>query len=185
MNNNPQSLTDQELGKKPLDINLEDYVYLGRLGKTFGLKGAIRFHGIAEAETEAVYKLDKVYLSDLGERQILAVEAKGSSPVIFFAGAEHIDYAKALVGKKVYTARDTLPEIKDDSFYLEEIIGLAVKLDGQDFGEIDDIIDASAQDLVVILYQNQEYLVPLQADYVELTDEALLISNPPEGLFEL
>jgi 16S rRNA processing protein RimM len=159
--------------------------YLGRLGKTFGLQGGIRFYGIAEAETEAIYSLTSIYIPDIGEKTIAKVEDKGAAPVIFFEGITHIDGIKPFVGFKVYTAREKLPEPQTNDFYLEDVIGLPVILDGQPFGEIIDIIDASSQDLVVIRHQEREHLVPLQADYVVLTETALLINNVPEGLFDL
>ena len=57
-------------------------------------------------------------------------------------------------------------------------------VDGEPFGEVVDVISAGFQDLLAILHEGEEYLVPLQADYVRIDEEGISIENAPEGLLE-
>ena len=54
---------------------------------------------------------------------------------------------------------------------------------GESFGEVKDLRDAGAQDLLVVARGLREHLVPLQAPYVRVQEEGIFV-EPPEGLFE-
>ena len=161
----------------------EDSLLLGRLGKTFQLAGGLRFYGLGQAEVEAVFKLEHVFIPALGERRLTQVRRVGDQTVIYLSGITKIEQAKPLVNEEVYADLEDLPE-PEAGFYLELLLDLPVQVDGEPFGEVTDVISAGFQDLLVILSGDDEYLVPLQADYVEITDEGIFVVDAPEGLLE-
>ena len=82
-----------------------------------------------------------------------------------------------------HVGSSNLPE-PEAGFYLELLLELPVYLDGEPFGEVVDVISAGFQDLLAILHEGEEYLVPLQADYVQIGEEGVSIKDAPEGLLE-
>ncbi len=163
----------------------DGYIRLGRLGKTFGLEGGLRFRAEGEAEAQALRSLTAVFIAGLGERPIERLRMLSGQPVLYLAGVGSVDTAKGLVNQEVFAPESALPEPEEGQFYLDALIGLAVFVDGEPFGEVVDIIEAGAQDLLVVEHDEREHLVPLQADYVAVKGDEVRISHPPEGLFSL
>ena len=161
----------------------EDAILLGTLGKTFQLAGGLRFYGLGQAESDAVYKLERVFIPTLGERRLTQARRVGDQTVLYLSGVTKIEQAKPLVNEEVYARAEDLPE-PEEGFYVEQLLELPVQVDGEPFGEVVDVISAGFQDLLAILHNNDEYLVPLQADYVQIGEEGVEIENAPEGLLE-
>jgi len=157
-------------------------VRLGVLGRPYGLKGGVRLK--TEADPEVLAALDRVYLEGRGYRALKALEFVGGEPVLYFLGVGDRTAAEALVGTPVYVEAEALPELPEGTYYYHELIGLPVFLEGEPFGEVADVREAGAQDLLVIRKGLREYLVPLQAPYVEVRREGLFLVAPPAGLFE-
>ena len=161
----------------------EDAILLGTLGKTFQLAGGLRFYGLGQAEADAIFKLERVFVTSLGERRLTQVRRVGGQTVLYISSVTKIEQAKLLVNEEVYVRAQDLPE-PEAGFYLELLLELPVYLDGEPFGEVVDVISAGFQDLLAILHEGEEYLVPLQADYVQIGEEGVSIKDAPEGLLE-
>ncbi len=162
----------------------EGYVFLGRLGKTFGLEGGIRFRAVGEAEETALKRLESLFVVGLGEKRLKELRMVSGQPVVYLAGAVTVESVKALVNSEVFAPREALPEPEEGEFYIDDLIGLPVTVDGSPFGKVKDIFEAGLQDVLVVEHDEREFLVPLQADYVELEEESVTITNPPEGLLD-
>jgi 16S rRNA processing protein RimM len=163
----------------------EDSLHIGRLGKTFGLKGGLHFYGLSPAEDALITSLPKVFVVSLGCRQVLKTQPKGKRTVVFLERVEHIKYASPLVNQDVYAYLEDIPE-DDATHYTDALLGLATYLDGELLGEVVEVLAAGSQDLLVIATaEGDEHMLPRQADYVDVTADGVYVSNPPEGLFEL
>ncbi len=160
------------------------YVLIGKLGKTFQLEGGLRFYGLSEAEIAAIYELDTVFIPGLDKLNIKQVRSVGSSVVLYLAGINHLAAAKALVNKEVYARAKDLPELNPGNYYLDTLLKLPVIGEAGNLGTVTDVIKAGSQDLLVVSGE-QEYLLPLQADYIRIEAAAIYVENAPEDLFEL
>ncbi|MCS7057270.1 MAG: ribosome maturation factor RimM [Meiothermus sp.] len=159
-------------------------VEIGRLGKTYGLEGALKFRG-----EPVVLELRRVYLEGLGYRAIREARTLNREIVLYLAGVGSLEAAQALVGLRVYADVSELPKLEEGTYYYFELVGQPVYVDGQPFGEVVDIQEGP-QDLLVIRArgrslraQHKTYLVPLQAPYVRLEPEGIHIEAIP-GLLE-
>lgn len=163
----------------------EDHVLIGRLGKTFQLEGGLRFYPLGDTEAKAVAQLKSIFVEGRGMTPIKRVRAVGDQIVLYLAGVITVEAAKLLVNREVYAPTDDLPEPEEGAFYVELLLGLPVLVDGEPFGEVIDLIEAGGQDLLVVEADEEEILIPLQADYVTITEETVTITDPPEGLLAL
>ena len=164
----------------------EDHVLLGTLGRTFQLAGGLRFYALGDAEAAAIHKLPRIFIDGFGERALARVRPVGAQIVVYFVGHGDPQTAQPLVNAEVYAAKDALPETP--AHYLDLLLGLPVVVNGEPSGEVVDIIPASSdigQDVLVIATGEGEVLVPLQADYVSVTEAGVALTDPPEGLLEL
>ncbi len=164
----------------------ENYVLLGTLGKTFQLEGGLRFYALGDAEAAALQELKRVFLEGFGERAIKRVRPVGAQLIVYFVGADNPQAAQLLVNAEVYAAKDALPETP--AHYLDLLLELPVIVDGKAFGEVVDVIPAGGdvgQDVLVVEAGERDVLIPLQADYVSITESGVTLTDPPEGLLEL
>lgn len=163
-----------------------DHVLLGTLGRTFQLEGGLRFYALGDAEEAAIREVKRVFLDPVGECTLTRVRPVGSQLIVYFAGASTPQQAQLLVNAEVYAAKDALPEVS--THYLDLLPGLSVIVNGVPFGEVVEVIPAGnevGQDVLVVEAGGREVLIPLQADYVILTEAGVTLTDPPEGLLEL
>lgn len=164
----------------------EDYVLLGTLGRTFQLSGGLRFYALGDAEAAAIRELGRVFIEGFGDRTLARVRPVGAQLVVYFVGVGDPQQAQALVNADVYAAKDALPETP--LHYLDLLLELPVVVDGEPFGEVVEVIPAGndiGQDILIVEAGEREVLIPLQADYVSITEAGITLTNPPEGLLEL
>ncbi len=162
----------------------EGFIYLGKFGRTFGLKGGLRFYPVGETEANIIAEIEDVFITSLGMRKLKFVNQKGPHLLIFIAGIKHLDYSKPIINQKLYAKEEDLPEV-ENSFYVDKLIGSPVFLNGEAFGEVKEAIDASGQELLVIATEEKDHMVPLGAGYVAFKEDGVYIVDPPEGLFDL
>jgi 16S rRNA processing protein RimM len=158
----------------------EGYTELGRLGKTFQLSGGVRFYPLGEAEAQAMLQLQQVFLSEAGLSDIRQVRDLGGTIIVYFTRALTVEAAKPLVNQLVYAPQEALP--RNDTPYVDALIGVSVFLEGALIGEVIAVIDASLQDVLVIETASGEVMVPLQAPYVAVAEDGVYLSDVPEGL---
>ena len=164
----------------------DNYVLLGTLGRTFQLEGGLRFYALGDAEEAAIRELKRVFLEGFGERAVTRVRPVGAQLIIYFVGATNPQAAQLLVNAEVYAAKDALPETP--AHYLDLLLELPVTVNGEPLGEVVDVVPAGSdigQDVLVVEAGEREVLIPLQADYVSVTEAGVTLTDPPEGLLEL
>jgi len=164
----------------------DDHVLLGTLGRTFQLEGGLRFYALGDAEAAAIRELGRVFIEGFGERAVARVRPVGAQLVVYFVGTRDPQGAQFLVNADVYAAKDALPETP--AHYLDLLLGLPVIVNGKPFGEVAEVIPAGSdigQDVLVVEAGAREVLIPLQADYVSVTEAGVTLTDPPEGLLEL
>ncbi len=159
-------------------------VEIGRIGKSYGMDGGLKFRGEA-----VVFDLEKVYLEGLGYRAIEEAHELNNEIVLYLTGVQNRQEAERLAGLRVYADQDDLPRLEEGEYYYFELIGRPVFVDGKPFGEVTDVQDGP-QDLLIIKAkgtslraQSKTYMVPLQAPYVQVKAEGIYIEAIP-GLLE-
>ena len=92
--------------------------------------------------------------------------------IINFEGINNIDLAKELNGLQIKIRRDLLPEKTEDDFYLKDLLGVEVFEKGEKIGEVIDIMETAAHDILVIqdIKNHKEILVPQIDVFVKKID---------------
>ena len=158
-----------------------NFVRLGKLGKTFKLSGGIRFYGLAENENDLIFGLQEVFIEDHGQTKILEVAEKGSNIIVYFEIAKNVEDAKKLTNKAVFVAKE---ELADNPNYVAVIESLPVFLDDEAFGKVKELI-IGKQDILRIEGPRGEVLIPANAPYVHISENAIRLKDLPSGLLEL
>jgi len=95
--------------------------------------------------------------------------------------------AEALRGLRIFAPPGDLPPLPEDTFWEQDLIGLAVvDVGGRDLGVISDVLHRTEQDLWQVQTPSGAVLVPAAKDIVVGVDlEARRVTvDPPAGLFD-
>ncbi len=154
----------------------EQYQQIGQLGKTYQLKGGLRFY--TKLDDEVVLGLERVFIEGIGESDIRSTSRVGKDIIIYLTQALSPEQAQKLVNRRVYIHSELLPtDVHND------LIGFPVFLESQRFGHVVDIQEG-LQDLLIVESKGKEFLIPLAANYVRIEADGIFLENVPEGLLE-
>lgn len=167
-----------------------DWIPIGRLTKTHGLKGELKFH--PDIPDESI--LDNLRHARIegafgtGEFRIESIRGHGTPRIIKIEGRDSIDDVQDLKGSTVLIPRSEFPPLQEGEYYRFEIIGLRVfdDEDHRDYGTVAEIIETGSNDVYVVRDGRRELLLPMIDDVVKHIDleQGKLIFHRVEGLVE-
>lgn len=157
---------------------MKDYLELGEIVNTKGLKGEVKLNSFAEDST-VFETLPKVYLkrkNELTEKIIEKVGYHKNQVILKFKGCDTIEEAETLRGMYLLVKRDDLEPLEEGVYYIADLIGLDVYTDeGELLGKVDDIYSTGANDIYVVKDEmGKQKLLPG-------TKEVIKETNLPEG----
>ncbi len=104
--------------------------------------------------------------------------------ILMFKGVGR-NIAETLVGQQIFILREDLPELEEDTYYWEDLIGLKVMdIESNYLGSIDHVMPTGSNDVFVVKGTEGEILVPALA-WVVLSidlDRREMTVNLPDGL---
>ena len=162
-----------------------DWISFGRLGRTHGLKGELKFSPNDPEEVDSL----SGQIVRMKEKEVKVQSIRGANVpfIIKFEGIDDIDSAKLLTGTEVFAKREHLKPLPEGEYYRFEIEGLAVfDEEGQPYGVIEEIIPTGSNDIYVVRNGDQEWMLPMIDTVVKFIDleQKKLIFHRIEGLIE-
>ncbi|MCU0359937.1 MAG: ribosome maturation factor RimM [Bacteroidia bacterium] len=155
----------------------------GYFSRTHGTKGQLVFKSAVNFEPKEI----KVIFIDIsGSKAPYFVEdfkIAASDLVLSLEGIDSPEKAKTLVNKKIFLEDSlVLPETE------QELLGYAVHEALKGFlGEVKDLSENGAQQLLHLNYEGKEIILPMVEDFIEAIDHEKreIRYRAPEGLIEL
>ncbi len=167
-----------------------EYVRIGVITGTHGLKGAVRFRP-DNVDSTALEPGMRVILEGPRGREthrIVEVTSLGHRGLrIVFADVCEADASAALKGCALLMDAKDLPAPEPGEFYHFQALGCeVVTLDGRRLGNVAEILPTGANDVMVVRDGAREILVPVIADVVQSIDlEARRVTiDPIPGLLD-
>jgi 16S rRNA processing protein RimM len=107
--------------------------------------------------------------------------------VVKLAGVDSIEQAEKIIGAELKIPESALPAPLEGSFYTFQLRGCKVYADGDDIGEVTDIIDSGGTQTLQVGVGKDETLIPFAESIVKKIDVAArrIEVELPEGLREL
>ena len=162
-----------------------DWIPVGRVTRTHGLKGELKFFP-ADQDDIVVQKDQQIRLGETTFK-IKSVRGVKSPFIVKFGGVDSIEAAQSLSGQEVLVAKEDFESLPEGEYYRFEIEGLKAFDDtGKYYGVIEEIIATGSNDVYVVRGDGKEWLVPMIDSVVQNIDleEGKLIFHCVEGLFE-
>lgn len=167
-----------------------NYIQIGTLGKTHGLKGELKF------------KIEEEYIDDFNEVDVLFLQIKGhfapyfiesirSSSIIKFEDTNTKEAAKLIQNQPLFLKEDNITVAAAD--ILEELLYQHLKgfkmIDDLlgDLGTIQAVEAYPQQEMAIINIDKNEFLIPLNEFIISKIDldNQIVLVNLPEGLLEI
>lgn len=161
---------------------MEKQLQVGVIASTHGVRGEVKVFPTTD-DAGRFKKLKKVLL-DTGKEQleleIIQVKFFKNLVIVKFKGIDRIEEAELYKGKSLYVTRENAVELKENEYFIADLIGLAVTSDeGEALGEIVDVLQTGANDVYVVQRAGQpELLIPAIKD-------CILDVRPEEGTMQV
>jgi len=160
---------------------------VGTIVATHGLKGAVKVHPKGTTVVP-LFVVGQTFclLSPSGRRQRVTVEsvyAKGANLIVKFAELNHISEAEQCIGMQLTVHKDWRPTLQEDEFLASELVGMQVVTDeGEEVGEVLEVLAAGAQDVLV----TERGMIPMVRQFIKAIDRQArrIVVTPQPGLLE-
>ncbi len=164
-------------------------VPIGKVGKTHGVRGAVKVHPYGETLEELEVGEKLTAISSDG-RVSLELTLTGSRPqqrvwICEFDEINDMAQAQALTGSELFVPRDRLRPLPEGEYYHFQLIGLTVETpEGESLGVLRAILETGSNDVYVVDCDGRELLLPAIEDVVREVDlpNRKIVVVIPEGI---
>ena len=162
-----------------------EWISAGRVTRTHGLKGELKFFPTDEGEI--IVKPGQRIKFGKNQSKVESVRGAKSPFIVKLDGINSIEAAKNIVGQEVLVAREDFEPLPEGEYYRFEIEGLKAYDDtGKYYGVVDEVIATGSNDVYAVQGAGKEWLIPMIDSVVQTIDleQGKLIFHCVEGLFE-
>lgn len=160
---------------------------VGTIVATHGLKGAVKVYPKG-ATVIPLFVVGRTFclLAPSGRRRKVTVESvytKGANLIVKFAELNHISEAAQCIGMQLTVHKDWRPELREDEFLASELVGMQVVTEeGEEVGEVVEVLDAAAHDVLV----TERGMIPMVSEFIKAIDRQArrIVIAPLAGLLE-
>lgn len=153
---------------------MENLLQVGAILDTHGLRGEVKVFPTTD---------DPSRYDDLEEVELLTKEGNylhleiervryfKNLVIVKFKNYDHINDIEQYKKCNLYVTRENAVELEEDEYFVADLIGLMAKTDeGEELGQIKDVLTTGANDVYVIDTKEGELLVPAIHDCVQEVD---------------
>ena len=153
---------------------MEDLLQVGVVTTTHGVRGEVKVFPTT-ADSARFKKLKNVILDTGKEKldmEITNVKFFKNLVIVKFKGYDNINDVERFRQAKLLVTRDNAVELAENEYFIADLIGLKASSDeGEDLGEITDVLQTGANDVYVISKEGTpDLLVPAIKDCVVNVD---------------
>lgn len=153
----------------------DSYIAVGILGRTRGVQGDLWVTLLTDFPGRFV-DLKEIYIEERGQWELRRIEKArviSDRPVLKLEGVNNKEEAARLTNRKLAVPADQVVPLPDDTFYIFQLIGLRVFVEGSEepIGEVVDVQLYPANDAYVIqLNDGSQKQLPAIEDFVRRVD---------------
>lgn len=158
---------------------MKDYVYIGKIVDTHGIKGELRILSSFERKDIVFIPDNKLYLgNELEEKIISSYRHHKNFEMIVFEGTNNINEVLKYLKKSVYFKREDL-KLNEEEYLIEDLIDYGVLENNILIGKVTDIVYNNSNILLSINGDNDFY-IPLNSNYilkVDTKNKEIIVEN--------
>ena len=144
-----------------------EYVVIGKVIDTFGVKGGLKV--LPFAPREVFDTLKRVYFKRVGGGYVPfkaeSVKKHGDLFLLKLEGCNSLEKAEQFKGAHLFLPEVELPEREEGEFYAYELVGMEVWTDGgRKIGRVERIEDLGVYDILIL--EDKKTMIPFVSDIV-------------------
>ena len=149
---------------------MEDYVYVGKIVNTHGIKGEFRILSNFELKDKVFIPNNNIYIGEnKKEYKILTYRHHKEYEMITVENINDINQAIYLKGLKVYFKRSDL-NLNSEDYLIDDLYECEVIEEDKTLGKVTDIIYNSSNILIKVT-GIKDFYIPLKGDYITKVDK--------------
>lgn len=164
----------------------EEYIYIGKIVNTHGLKGEVRILSDFEFKDKVFVPNMKIYIGRKKEEEIInSYRHHKCFEMITMKRYNDINEVLRYKGLYVYIKKSDL-KLNDNEYLEDDLIGLDVIVNNDVKGKVSDIRETGANNKILeIIDDNKKYLVPYKKEFIDNIDldNKKIVIKPIEGMF--
>lgn len=147
---------------------MKDFMSVGQIGKTHGLKGEVKVFSLTDS-LDRFKKLKSVYID--GEiRKIEGCKLQADKAILKIEGIDSIEQAELYRNKVLMVSREDAIKLPEGSYYVADLVDCTVfDTVGEELGKVYDVLHTPGND-VYWVKGNKEVLIPVLKDIVVSID---------------
>lgn len=167
---------------------MEDYLSVGKIINTHGVKGEVR----VTPQTSDISRFDYLLFTHveqggkLKELRVTQVRYHKNFVLLKFNGIDTMDDAEALKGCELLVERKNARPLEEDEFFICDLIGLMVYEGEELLGKISEVLETGSNDVYVVKGKDRDILIPALKSVVLDVDipGGKMMVKLPEGLLD-
>ena len=167
---------------------IKDYLEIGKITSTHGLKGEVRVQPWCDSP-EFMKKFKTLYFDKKGEKPVkVSCRPNGNMVIMKMQGIDTVEEASRYREKVLFMKRSDA-QLPEGTWFIQELIDCKV-IDADDenisYGILSDVSETGANDVWHIRNNDKEYLIPAIPSVVVSTDvvEGIIKIRPLKGIFD-
>ena len=165
---------------------MEEFIYIGKIVNTHGIKGEIRIISDFEKKDKVFIKDMPIYIGRKKEKEIInSYRHHKNFEMITMKGYSYINEVLRYKGLYVYIKKEDL-KLEDGEYLETDLINLKVVVDDNERGIVTDIRDSGHNKFLVIKTEEKEIFIPYQKEFISKVDftNNIIVVTPIKGMFE-
>lgn len=150
------------------------HLKIGVVTRPHGVRGELKvrmFHEESEALQEVTHVVLESPKGEANRYEIRSVRGNSKTPIVDLFGVEGRDGADALRGCSIWVERGALPPLETGEYYLVDLVGCDVYLNGIVYAKVTDVRpDPSVDTMVIRLESGKKADVPIVDAWVGNVD---------------
>ena len=171
---------------------MENYLAVGKIVNTQGLKGEVRVISVTDFANERYKKGSLLTIfqdgKETGKVTVKSHRKHKNFDLLTFENHPRIEDVEIYKGSELKVSKEHIQELEGEDYYYHQIIGLSVVTDeGEELGEIKEILSPGANDVWVVKAKaNKDILLPYIDDVVKEVnlEEGRVVVSIMEGLLD-
>ena len=168
----------------------KDFFYFGKITKPHGVKN--EFQAIIDTNKPEHFENIEVIFIEIDKALIPYfvnnIRISGRQAIIKLLDVEFETITNLLVGLSIFLPNDLLPKLPENKFHPHEIKGFNVyDKEKGNIGFVEEIVDMGYQEILKIIFNDKEILIPVVEDIVKKIDRKnkRIEIEAPDGLIDI
>lgn len=159
---------------------MRKFLRIGKIISLHGIKGEVKIFPTTDDvkrfdELKEFYILKDEDAEDEAFNGVESYESMGvkyikNTCILKIKGFDKIEDSNKFVGSNIYVDRTNAVELKNNEYYIVDLIGLKCYKDDTLIGNVKDIMKTKANSILVVDYNKKDLLIPMVSDFIENVD---------------